>query len=103
MNWFITKAYAVDYVGWLIVKNKKGGGINDLTTNIIIFISGIAAALAVIYLIYSGILYITAAGNPDAAKKGQQGILNAIIGIVVIAAAYFIATAVSSASSTLTK
>ncbi|PIX30025.1 hypothetical protein COZ63_01930, partial [Candidatus Berkelbacteria bacterium CG_4_8_14_3_um_filter_42_13] len=44
----------------------------------------------VIYLIYSGIIYITAAGNPDAAKKGQQGVINAIIGIVIIIAVYFI-------------
>lgn len=53
----------------------------------------IAGVLAIIYLVYSGILYITAAGNPDAAKKGQQGVINAIIGIVIIVLAFFIARA----------
>jgi glucan phosphoethanolaminetransferase (alkaline phosphatase superfamily) len=71
----------------------------DLTTlvsnvvNILLFIAG---ALAIIYLIYSGILYITAAGNPDAAKKGQQGVLNAVIGLVIIVLAFFIARAVTN-------
>lgn len=60
---------------------------------ILLFVAGVAA---IIYLIYSGILYITAAGNPDAAKKGQQGIINAVIGIAIIVLAFFIARAVSS-------
>jgi len=74
------------------------GGESDLPTlvgnivNLILFIAGV---LAIIYLIYSGILYITAAGNPDAAKKGQQGIMNAAIGIVIIVLAFFIARAVT--------
>ena len=62
----------------------------DVVQNVIDIILIVAGALAVIYLIYSGILYITAAGNPDSAKKGQQGIINAVIGIVIIVAAYFI-------------
>ena len=63
-------------------------------TKVISLILMVAGALAVIYLIYSGILYITAAGNPDAAKKGQQGIINAIIGIIIIVLAFVIASAV---------
>jgi type IV secretory pathway VirB2 component (pilin) len=47
-------------------------------------IGPVAGAVAFIYLIYSGFLYLTAAGNPDNAKKGQQGIINAIIGIAII-------------------
>jgi len=69
-----------------------------LVMRIINWISVIAAVLAIIYLVYSGIIYITAAGNPDAAKKGQQGVINAIIGIVIIVLAYVIATAVAGAA-----
>ena len=75
--------------------------LSDLSTlvmRIINWISVIAAVLAIIYLVYSGIIYITAAGNPDAAKKGQQGVINAIIGIVIIVLAYVIATAVAGAA-----
>lgn len=69
--------------------------LSNAVTQIISVIFMIAGAAAIIYLIYSGILYITAAGNPDAAKKGQQGIINAVIGIVVIVLAYLIAGAVA--------
>lgn len=71
-------------------------GLATVVSNVIDIILFVAAALAIIYLIYSGILYITAAGNPDAAKKGQQGIINAVIGIVIIVLAYIIARAVAS-------
>lgn len=67
-----------------------------LASIVINWILGIAAILAVIYLIYAGVLYITAGGNPDAAKKGQQGIINAIIGIVIIVLAWVIARAVAN-------
>jgi len=77
---------------------STAGSVSTLVTRIINWITVLAAILVIIYLLYSGILYITAAGNPDAAKKGQQGIINAIIGIVVIVLAYFIATAIATAS-----
>jgi hypothetical protein len=68
-------------------------------TNLIALIAGM---IAFIYLVYSGILYLTAAGNPDSAKKGQQGIINAIIGIIIIVAAWAIIGAVSGTSNSLT-
>lgn len=57
----------------------------DTVTAILAIVAGIAAFF---YLIYSGILYVTAGGNPDAAKKGQQGILNAIIGLIIVGLSY---------------
>ncbi len=50
----------------------------------------LAGILAFAYLVYAGILYITANGNDEQAKKGQKGIINAVIGIIVIALAYTI-------------
>lgn len=74
-----------------------------IVNNIINVVLIIASALAVIYLIYSGILYITAAGNPDAAKKGQQGVINGVIGIVIIVAVYtIIRVAMNLATTQLT-
>lgn len=93
MNWLVPKAHAASG-NWATLLTPGSGastGTIEGTFNAVIdIIILVASALAVIYLIYSGILYITAAGNPDAAKKGQQGVINAIIGIVIIAAAYFI-------------
>jgi len=63
----------------------------DHTTDMIF---GIAGIVAFFYLVYSGFVYLTAGGNPDAAKKGQQGILNAVIGIVIIGIAYGLVTVI---------
>lgn len=52
--------------------------------NLLFYVVGV---LAFIYLIYAGILYITANGNDEQAKKGQKGIINAVIGIIIIALA----------------
>ena len=58
-------------------------------TNWILFLAGI---IAVIYLIYSGILYITAGGDAEKATKGRTGVINAVIGIIIILLAYVIVT-----------
>jgi hypothetical protein len=55
--------------------------------DIVFLISGI---LAVVYLLWSGIQYITAGGNADKVKAARQGIVNAVIGIVIIFAAFMI-------------
>jgi len=70
--------------------------ISSLVTMVIGWMAFVAGVLAVVYLIYSGILYLTAGGNPDQAKKGQQGIINAIIGLVIIALAFSIAWGVGN-------
>ena len=55
--------------------------------SVVLLLSGV---LAVLYLVYSGVQYITSAGNPDKIKTARAGIINAIIGIVIIVAAFFI-------------
>jgi hypothetical protein len=98
----ITKTHAADFnflqKGFTDVASKTGDkpDLTKLVSNVVDIMLFVAGALAIIYLIYSGILYITAAGNPDAAKKGQQGILNAVIGLVIIVLAFFIARAVTN-------
>lgn len=50
----------------------------------------IVAIIAVLYLVFYGYQYITAGGDPEKATKARGGILNAIIGIVVITLAFTI-------------
>jgi hypothetical protein len=45
---------------------------------------GIAGAVAVLYLIVGGFLYITASGDEGRLEKAKNTLKNAIIGIVVI-------------------
>lgn len=100
----IQKAYAATFDFLQNTSNEVNPNANwqDFVGKVINVILSVAGALAIIYLIYSGILYITAAGNPDSAKKGQQGIINAVIGIVIIVAAYFIVGAVVNLARTAT-
>ena len=66
------------------------GSWQNILTTVTNYVFIIAGVIAFIYLIYSGFIYLTAGGNPDAAKKGQTGILNAIIGLVIIFLAFAI-------------
>ena len=55
--------------------------------SIILFVGG---AAAVLYLLWSGFLYVTAGGDDEKAGKARKGVVNAIIGIVIISAAFLI-------------
>lgn len=76
-------------------RGELPGGIGRIVTLAIEYLIWIAGILTFFYLVYSGILYVTSAGNADQAKKGQQGLINAVIGIIVIVLAYVILKAVA--------
>jgi len=61
---------------------------------IINWVGFISVIVAFIFLVISGFLYLTAGGNAEQAKKGLQGILNAVIGMVIIALSWGVLTAV---------
>ena len=71
-----------------------GGDTKASFANILGYIMGwvmaIVVIIAFVYLIISGVNYITAGGDAEKATKARTGILNAIIGIVVVVLAYFI-------------
>ena len=64
--------------------------INQLVGTVANVMAIVAGAIAVIFLIYSGIVYITAGGNAEQATKARQGIINSLIGIAIIVFAYAI-------------
>ncbi len=52
----------------------------------------VAALIAVGYIIFGGIQYITSQGAPDSTKKAQQTIINALVGVgIAIVAASAVA------------
>ncbi|MCL5410726.1 MAG: hypothetical protein M1324_02620 [Patescibacteria group bacterium] len=71
-------------------------GVTGLVTLIITWLLYFAGVLAFIFLVVSGIMYITAGGNPEQSKKAQQGLINAVIGIIIISLAFAILRAVGS-------
>lgn len=44
--------------------------------------------LALIFLVYAGILYVTASGDPEKTEKAKRTIIYALVGIVVAVTAY---------------
>ena len=70
------------------------GNIESLAFRIINYILGAAGLVAVIYLILGGFSYITASGNEEQTKKATKTLFNAVIGLVIIFAAYAIVVTV---------
>lgn len=103
MNSLIERAYATGVAAITPSTTDAASTLPELVARVVTWITYIAGLAAFIYLVYSGILYISAAGNPDQAKKGQQGIINAVIGIIIVVLAYTIITVVKkTATSNLT-
>ena len=96
-------AFAAPIVTPVGVPSTGGHDINQVATtlynNVYSWLTILAGALAVIYLIWNGILMITSNGDPAKMKIARQGVINAIIGIIVISSAFVIikiATTISS-------
>lgn len=64
--------------------------LSGILLNVMSWILWLAGAFALIYLIYGGILYITAAGNEEKTKAGKNAIVYAIIGIAIVVLSFVI-------------
>jgi hypothetical protein len=60
------------------------GDFKSLLLSIINYFLGFLGVLAVLMVVYGGVLYIIASGDPQKADKGKKIIMYAIIGIVII-------------------
>jgi len=76
-----------------------GGGvqIGTLISQIITWIATIVGGIAVLFIIYGGIIYIT--GGEKGAEKGKAIVLNAVVGLAIIILAVVIVTAINRALS----
>ncbi|MDR3642334.1 MAG: pilin [Candidatus Doudnabacteria bacterium] len=71
-------------------------GQNGLIYLVITMLLYIAGAIAIVFVIVGGYQYITSAGNEEAAEKGKQNVVNAIIGIVIIVLSFVIINVISN-------
>jgi len=67
--------------------------------NIANFALGFLGLIAVMIIIYSGFLYVVAAGDEDKMSKGKSGITSAMIGIVIILSSFAIVNTILQAPS----
>lgn len=94
---------------------KIGGGVNtaaqsagiqvggpalpQIIGNVVGALLSLVGIILIVTLIYAGFLYMTAGGSPEQVKKAQGMIRNAIIGLIIIVAAYAITNFVLSSIS----
>ncbi len=88
-----SRALAADLTneqGIPLLTDAPGDVINRIV-NTFLWVIGI---LAIIYLIWGGMTYVTAGGDAEKAGKGRIAITNAIIGIIIVALAIVIYRAI---------
>ncbi len=91
-----TRAFAQTSTG---ITSEKGiplldGTPSDIIDKIVNAFLWVMGVVAIIYLIWGGMTYITAGGDAEKAGKGRVAITNAIIGIIIVALALIIYKAV---------
>jgi hypothetical protein len=65
-------------------------GVVTIIGKIIKILLIISGAIAVLFVIIGGFMYMTSAGNEEQATKGRKAIVNALIGIIIIILSYII-------------
>ena len=79
--------------------SDDGAPTKDLTAiigSIIRVILTVLGVVLVVYIVYGGVLWMTAGGDPEQVKKAKAMIEQAIIGVAIILAAYAISEFVVS-------
>jgi len=69
---------------------KPDSTILDVISSILTWLFLTVGGIAVIFFIYGGVTYLTAGGNEEQAKKGKTILIQAIIGLVIIALAFLL-------------
>jgi len=76
---------------------RPGGDTINVVLNIVF---GVSASIAVLMIVIGGFRYIVAHGDPNQTASAKNGILYALVGLVVVMAAYSIVAFVVKGVST---
>ena len=76
--------------------NLGNASLSQLISNVISLILGFLGILAVLIVLWGGFIWMTAGGEQDKVDKAKKLIISGIIGLVIIFAAYAIASFVIS-------
>ncbi len=98
-------SFAVSYPKFLFASTQLSNplGTTDLRVvigNITKALLGLSGALALFVFVWSGVLMIIAAGNPEKIKKAKESLIWATIGLVVIFTSYTLVATLITALST---
>ncbi len=66
--------------------------VKDIVKNIITVILGFLGLVSVVIILIGGFMWMTAGGNEERVTKGRKWIINGVVGLIIILAAYAIAS-----------
>jgi hypothetical protein len=89
-----------DVPGKIATATGGQGSFRQLVLTILNFFLGFLGLLAVVMIIYGGILYVSAAGAQEKIDKGKKIIMYAIVGIVIILLSFAIVNTVLGGAGT---
>ena len=62
--------------------------LKQLVINVIVFLRDISIVIAVLFILWGGFLILTSGGSSDRLSRGKKAITAAVIGIVIVLAAW---------------
>lgn len=77
------------------IKDPNSTDVATLIGKVITWVLGLVGAIAVLFIIYAGILYVTSSGNKERIEQAKQTLTYAVIGLVVIVLAGVIVSLVT--------
>jgi membrane-anchored glycerophosphoryl diester phosphodiesterase (GDPDase) len=93
--------FSVQDVGSIVGLPSKN--LKDVTVNVISWVLGMLALLAVVFIIYAGFVWMTAAGNEEKIERAKKIISSAVIGLVIVILAWAIVIFVAGTTSNVTR
>ncbi|GEM_PF-1057708 len=90
-----------DSTGLCVAWSDSGLKVSDLLTKLFDWVILLVGGVAVLFLIYGGLQYVTAAGNKDRADSAKRTILYATIGLVIIVLARVIISLVTNTAGSI--
>ena len=103
---FLARAASAQLTIDTTIGNTLGLGTTDLKNSVIKFtqfILGLMGLIAVVLIIYGGILWTTAGGNEQQVDKAKRVITSAAIGLVVVILSWAIVIFVVGTTANVTK
>ena len=79
--------------GWNMPNRPNGlpdKELDEVIMTITDWVLGFAGIIAILVIVYGGLLYLTSAGNEDQMEKGKKTLMWGILGLVIIGISYAI-------------
>ena len=87
--------------GFTIGNPIGSSSVGDVVCSIAILLAKVGVPIAVVFLLWAGLLFVTARGNEEQLKKAKNAFFWTVVGVALLVGAIFIAEAVLNFGSAL--